>query len=906
MADSIQIATRKINSKHQDLKSKGTDLGSSTSPIRPVGFGGYSQSFKNGKIYSHHTVGTFEVHGGILKKYISRREFDSNTIVKRRELGFPISDEKKTEEGFPASHFEWGSIFYLPGTNGGVVLSGKIYKSWKSTNKKTYGYPICSNFIQNGSEVVIFERGIALVTSSSSLPIWIRMSYPLLGSPEIVNTTLSDLPLELSLDDTILSNMGGIEKINKSISGRLSIRNVKSKSRVYPLKIVGSKISNSFFGRKKATLQLGIQGIPIKQRMDKSPYLFDFVCKSETGNLFNISPHCIYSRQNWENFGLIHATDIHVSKRIDSFDSKLKAAQVKYPEFSQKIQLGIDALNNWNNGFRDLIRYANSLYKKGIVDGIIATGDLVDYLFEHGDNENAGGNFKFFRDLILGFSKYPDGSKQQEELLVPIFTSLGNHDYRVIPYEIYQRVDIPLWFDKDIKQYSSFNLSKFEARIIQGGNPNKFKDDDQGRLKISSSRAKNQVIPVTELKFWKTDRLLFYKTYINRNQNTIVKLGKHKILMFDTGGDLGSPKGNWDDSVQIILTAMGFGNSDENAFQVHHAPNSKGPNNLAYNHLKNIKSSDGIIIVGMHAPPINTFSNEYPHYFRETEHANSNELETVNFIRRHRFSLFTIPQPGNPHNRLTVINEISRLIAKKKFPNWFTKTNAFKYGSPKELIDFGVSRGQIGTFLKLLCGQGNEKPIDLLLCGHDHTGSEIRVKWNSNKSRLEYYSDFYSENPVRFHNSRKYKGQNGAYDKVKIAIKPNAKVNQAVTTSKENGVNVKYLEIPPYKNPLDEATNKTKWWEDHKPLLIQGAPLGPTEHTNRLRKLPTPSQPSNEGCKLIIIRNNKIDLITQIKRRDLKKVKFSIPTNVKPVKFGGLSQFGGFQGGVAKVDRIIK
>lgn len=138
MADSIQIATRKINSKHQDLKSKGTDLGSSTSPIRPVGFGGYSQSFKNGKIYSHHTVGTFEVHGGILKKYISRREFDSNTIVKRRELGFPISDEKKTEEGFPASHFEWGSIFYLPGTNGGVVLSGKIYKSWKSTNKKTW------------------------------------------------------------------------------------------------------------------------------------------------------------------------------------------------------------------------------------------------------------------------------------------------------------------------------------------------------------------------------------------------------------------------------------------------------------------------------------------------------------------------------------------------------------------------------------------------------------------------------------------------------------------------------------------------------------------------------------------------------------------------------------------------
>jgi len=233
-----------------------------------------------------------------------------------------------------------------------------------------------------------------------------------------------------------------------------------------------------------------------------------------------------------------------------------------------------------------------------------------------------------------------------------------------------------------------------------------------------------------------------------------------------------------------------------------------------------------------------------------------------------------------------MVNSVAKEIVKIKHPNWLTKTSAYKFGSNKEFLDNGVSRGDIMNFLKLLCGrEGSKKPIDLLLCGHDHIRSEIRLKWNIHHTRMEYYTDFYSENPAGFHASKKYKGESSAYDRVKIAIRKGARINQAVTVIQEAGHDVKFLEIPPYSNPLNEASNKNNWWQIHKPLLIQGAPLGPKEHANRNRTLPTPHQPSNEGCKLIIIRKNQIDKILHISRRELSKSNYTMPNDVHSVIF---------------------
>lgn len=878
MADTIQIASEKIEKLHLKLKEDGFGLGTKTSTVNKVGFGGYFQDFQNARIYSHHTVGTFEVHGGILKKYKSRGEFGTSPFTKRRELGFPISNEKRSTHGFAKSVFERGEIIYIPHSNGGVSISGSIYEDWKKSTKfKTYGYPVSSNIKKGKTEFVFFERGMAIDDKSvSAKPIWLRLSYPLIGNPSINQTLLTNLPIKLTLFEKAFNSLGKINGLNKILNGKIGLRQVNAKNKINSLKIGKVSTKFSLARQKKVTLHL-VTAVPLGgPKFDHSPKLYDLVCKNESNTFFNLSPHCIYARQSWENFGILHATDIHVSKRIDSFKKKLSEAKGKHPNHSQTIDLGISALNNWNNGFRDFIRYANSMHKKGIVDGIIATGDLVDYLFETGDNLSGGGNFKLFKDLLLGRSPYPEGEHLQEELLVPIFTSLGNHDYRVKPYQIYQRIPVP-GKDKDIKQYGPFNLSKFEARIIQGGNPEKFSGKaGEGRIMVSQDTAKEQAIPATKITYWKKDYLSFYKSYINRGMNSQVQLDKHKILLLDTGPDVGSPDGKWD-TWDAFTTAFGFGNSDEEAFQNRNSPNSKGPDTWAYNQLKQIKSTDGIIIVGMHAPPINTFGNEYPHYFRETEHAVAEELETVNFIRRHKKHIFA-------SNGILDNNKRAKDRVRVKYPNWLTKSNAFKFGSHKEFIDNGVSRGDIKTFLKLLCGlEGSKKPIDLLLCGHDHVRSEIRLEWKN--KRMEYYTDFYTENPLRFHTSKKYKGERGKYNLVKIAIKEGAQVNQAISVIQEAGHDVKFLEIPPYTQPLNNASNKNDWWQHHRPLLIQSAPLGPTEHTNRTRKLPSPSQPSNEGCKLLIIRNNKIDKILQISRRELLKSDFKIPKGVHPVIF---------------------
>lgn len=874
MADTIQIASNKIRTKHSNLKRGGFDLGSKTSQVNDVGFGGFFQDFQNGRIYSHHAVGTFEVHGGILKKYKTRGEFGRSPFTRRREFGFPKSDEKHSAEGFPKSIFELGEIIYLPHTNGGVSISGQIYNDWRTSTKfKTYGYPVTSNMRQVKTEIVFFERGVSIYDKSlAEKPIWLRLNCPLIGSPGITRTDLTNLPIRLSVDIKSFNVLGGINGLNKLLKGRIALRQVSEKNKIVSLKI--GKISQNFslFGRRSITLHLITDGLLVGPRFDHSPKLYDLVCKNESNTFYNLSPHCIYTRKNWENFGLLHATDIHVSKRIDGFKNKLKEAKRKHPNHSLRIDTAITELNNWNNGFRDFIRYANAMYEEGTVDGIIATGDLVDYLFESGDNKSAGGNFKFFKDLLLGRSPYPEKEHTQEELLVPIFTSLGNHDYRVEHYHVYQRITT---IDEDIKQYGPFNLGKNEARILQGGNPDKFDNDDEGRIDVSTNTSFHQVIPTTEIKHWKKDYLSYYKSYINKGLNTFVQLDKHKILLLDTGPDVGGPNGNWD-RWDGFTTHFGFGDNNEVAFQKRHSPNSKGPNLQAYNRLKQIKLTDGIIIVGMHAPPINTFGNEYPHYFRETEHAVADELETVNYIRRH--APFLLPPP--------MVNSVAKEIVKIKHPNWLTKTSAYKFGSNKEFLDNGVSRGDIMNFLKLLCGrEGSKKPIDLLLCGHDHIRSEIRLKWNIHHTRMEYYTDFYSENPAGFHASKKYKGESSAYDRVKIAIRKGARINQAVTVIQEAGHDVKFLEIPPYSNPLNEASNKNNWWQIHKPLLIQGAPLGPKEHANRNRTLPTPHQPSNEGCKLIIIRKNQIDKILHISRRELSKSNYTMPNDVHSVIF---------------------
>src|SRR5262249_6479158 len=125
---------------------------------------------------------------------------------------------------------------------------------------------------------------------------------------------------------------------------------------------------------------------------------------------------------------------------------------------------------------RELIRYANHLHSIGMLDLVLATGDLVDYLFEADDNPNGPGNFDLFRRILFGQAPSSDPNVPSEELRVPIFTIPGNHDYRHNPYRLCFEaylddlvIEYISAFQKDINNYAPHNLTQLEALAIDAG-----------------------------------------------------------------------------------------------------------------------------------------------------------------------------------------------------------------------------------------------------------------------------------------------------------------------------------------------------------------------------------------------------------------------------------------------------
>ena len=165
-------------------------------------------------------------------------------------------------------------------------------------------------------------------------------------------------------------------------------------------------------------------GLPSKAALQERQ-LYDVAVRGDDGQWKAIAPHAIYYRSTWNEFGIAHVTDIHLARRIDYFPGRLE--QLGRSEAAQRMY-------NWNDRFRGFIRYANYLHSIGVLDVILATGDIVDYIFEDDDDQNGGGNPLFAREIILGRWPSP-GFEDVGELRVPIFMTGGNHDYRKHPYQ---------------------------------------------------------------------------------------------------------------------------------------------------------------------------------------------------------------------------------------------------------------------------------------------------------------------------------------------------------------------------------------------------------------------------------------------------------------------------------------
>ena len=125
-----------------------------------------------------------------------------------------------------------------------------------------------------------------------------------------------------------------------------------------------------------------------------------------------------------------HVTDTHISVRSDVFERNL--AGWRLPGNANQIQF-----NNWNKSFESVYGPA-----KAHSDIVLLTGDLIDYGRGHIGQSNSGQdlgldenyhedrNWFLFYYLLAG----NDPFNRAGRYTVPVYTTLGNHDWRLNPY----------------------------------------------------------------------------------------------------------------------------------------------------------------------------------------------------------------------------------------------------------------------------------------------------------------------------------------------------------------------------------------------------------------------------------------------------------------------------------------
>ena len=191
--------------------------------------------------------------------------------------------------------------------------------------------------------------------------------------------------------------------------------------------------------------------------------------KSDWTNYHSI----VVSRNEWTDFKFFHATDLHLAERNDriyeivkkwkslvrkSDVSEIIAQSVKAVSFFQRLLMRkpeekvktLQPLHkryiNPNNNFRNFIKLANRQVIQNDLDFVILTGDLIDFAIlskidkekrKALDFEYEYSNWRIFKEIILNRQQEKRrGMVSGEELLCPIFTIPGNHDFRPYHYDL--------------------------------------------------------------------------------------------------------------------------------------------------------------------------------------------------------------------------------------------------------------------------------------------------------------------------------------------------------------------------------------------------------------------------------------------------------------------------------------
>ena len=156
--------------------------------------------------------------------------------------------------------------------------------------------------------------------------------------------------------------------------------------------------------------------------------LFDLLWTSSDGRTTKTNSHCVQVMARRDGpLRFLHVTDLHVAHRND----QILAEVLKQDSLRLASEIE-DSFVNFNENFRKLVGYANTLAEQGELDFVVITGDLVDFAHPGWRDEacTVQNNWKTFVYILAGEDDRGEGGG----LAVAAFTSLGNHDWRLHPY----------------------------------------------------------------------------------------------------------------------------------------------------------------------------------------------------------------------------------------------------------------------------------------------------------------------------------------------------------------------------------------------------------------------------------------------------------------------------------------
>lgn len=244
-------------------------------------------------------------------------------------------------------------------------------------------------------------------------------------------------------------------------------------------KIINSELHYKVFGEHtryweiKASINTDDSNAILRQVTSKyMPCLYDLVYIDSSKKWERINYHSVQFVESFTNkFTFIHLTDLHTATRNDEILDEV--VKVKNKERSRgKIE---KSYINFNDYFRKFINEANRMADAGELDFIVITGDLVDFAF-HGWEDEVNwdeNNWKTFMNILIGAGK--EKERNNIGLKVAAFTSTGNHDWRLHPY------------DPNLSEYNreSFGLEKEELKNYKYKSFDSLEYPEDKRAKLS-------------------------------------------------------------------------------------------------------------------------------------------------------------------------------------------------------------------------------------------------------------------------------------------------------------------------------------------------------------------------------------------------------------------------------------